>query len=238
MIHSPARASLGVGASRVIMSVLARRARELTFLARAASSGLATPSGARVVSPFVVLSVPGARVVASRVDDRGAMRAPFVVRAYASKGKKQSKSKSSQGKRSKARGGMQAPPVSARVEHTTKGNRDVYLDAITPPETYDVDELTPEELEEYEAKAKAYSRAKMAASRAFQADINEKIRIKKAAVEALPEGAVRDAARVEDLSLFPLKRKTPTHTPPIAGFYEEKQRLAEEAVSGGAALKK
>ena len=38
---------------------------------------------------------------------------------------------------------------------------------------------------EYEARAKAYSRAKMAASRAFQADINEKIRIKKARREAL-----------------------------------------------------
>lgn len=218
---------------------LASRAhRELARLSRAASSGLASVSGARgVVFPNVVArGVPsGARVD----DDRGAMtRAPFAVRAYASKGKKQSKSKSSQGKRGKARGGMQAPPLSARVEHTTKSNRDVYLEAISPPETYDVDELTPEELEEYEAKAKAYSRAKMAASRAFQADINEKIRIKKAAVEALPEGAVRDAARVEDLSLFPLKRKTPTLTPPIAGFYEEKQRLAEEAVSGGAALKK
>jgi hypothetical protein len=216
------------------MSALARRARELTALARAASSRLAASSGARAVSPIVPV-VPSARVV-TRAD--GLSGAPFAARAYASKGKKQSKSKSSQGKRSKARGGMQAPPVSARVEQTTKGNRDVYLDAITPPETYDVEDSTPEELMEYEARAKAYSRAKMAASRAFQADINEKIRIKKAAVEALPEGAVRDAARVEDLSLFPLKRKLPTHTPPIDGFYEEKQRLAEEAVSGGAALKK
>jgi len=35
-----------------------------------------------------------------------------------------------------------------------------------------------------------------------------------------------------------LKRKLPMYTPAIPGFYEDKQRLAEEAVSGGAALKK
>ncbi|ABO98182.1 predicted protein [Ostreococcus lucimarinus CCE9901] len=134
---------------------------------------------------------------------------------------------------------MGALPISAKAEHTTKGNKNTYLEALTKLDATEIEEnLTPEELAEYEARAKAYSREKMRAERAFAADINEKIRIKKAAIAALPAGATRDAAMVEDEDLFPLKRKLPMYTPAIPGFYEDKQRLAEEAVSGGAALKK
>jgi len=133
-----------------------------------------------------------------------------------------------------------AVAISANAESTTKTNKETYLSAIAPAARVWEEEapLSAEELEAYAEKAKAYSREKMRADRAFQKDINEKIRIKKAAIMALPEGAVRDAALVQDDDLFPLKRKLPSYTPAIPGYYEEKQRLAEEAVGGGAAFKR
>lgn len=133
-----------------------------------------------------------------------------------------------------------AVAISANAESTTKANKETYLSAIAPAARVWEEEapLSAEELEAYAEKAKAYSREKMRADRAFQKDINEKIRIKKAAIMALPEGAVRDAALVQDDDLFPLKRKLPSYTPAIPGYYEEKQRLAEEAVGGGAAFKR
>lgn len=160
-------------------------------------------------------------------------------RGYASK--KQAKSKASQGKRSGKGGkGLGSIAVPAKVEATTKGNKLTYLEALTPTprEGRGKETLTEEELEEFERRAKEYSRMKMRQERDFQRDLNEKIRIKMAAIAALPEGETRDAAMVEDTELFPLKRRLPSATPPIPGYYEEKQRLAEEAVAGGAALKK
>jgi len=160
-------------------------------------------------------------------------------RGYASK--KQAKSKASQGKRSGKGGkGLGSIAVPAKVEATTKGNKLTYLEALTPTpsEGRGEETLTEEELKEFERRAKEYSRMKMRQERDFQRDLNEKIRIKMAAIAALPEGETRDAAMVEDTELFPLKRRLPSATPPIPGYYEEKQRLAEEAVAGGAALKK
>lgn len=160
------------------------------------------------------------------------------TRSYAKADKKQSKSKASQGKAKKTKGrGPVAPALNSKVEATVKGNKETYLRSIAPVE-YEAEKLTSEELAEFEAKAKDYSRNKMRAERVFMADINEKIRIKKAAIEALPSGPVRDAALVEDLELFPMKRKLPSWTPAIPGYYEEKQRLAEQAVSSGAALRR
>ena len=158
-------------------------------------------------------------------------------RGYASKGK--SKSKASQGKRSGKGGkGLGSIAVPGKVEATTKGNKLTYLEALTPAGRRAEDAPTEEELVEFERRAKEYSRMKMREERDFQRDLNEKIRIKMAAIEALPAGETRDAAMVEDTDLFPLKRRLPSETPPIPGYYEEKQRLAEEAVAGGAALRK
>jgi len=158
-------------------------------------------------------------------------------RGYESKGK--SKSKASQGKRSGKGGkGLGSIAVPGKVEATTKGNKLTYLEALTPAGRRAEDAPTEEELVEFERRAKEYSRMKMREERDFQRDLNEKIRIKMAAIEALPAGATRDAAMVEDTDLFPLKRRLPSETPPIPGYYEEKQRLAEEAVAGGAALRK
>ena len=73
----------------------------------------------------------------------------------------------------------------------------------------------------------------MAQHRAFQKDINDKIRHKRAAIAALPAGYLRDHAETPDNALFPLKRRLPgLDTPVIEGYYEEKQRKAEAAVMG------
>jgi hypothetical protein len=179
----------------------------------------------------VVAVVEGCRESSSRL-------AVTPSRGYASKGK--SKSKASQGKRSGKGGkGLGSIAVPGKVEATTKGNKLTYLEALTPAGRHGAEDApTEEELVEFERRAKEYSRMKMREERDFQRDLNEKIRIKMAAIEALPAGETRDAAMVEDTDLFPLKRRLPSETPPIPGYYEEKQRLAEEAVAGGAALRK
>lgn len=180
---------------------------------------------------------------ASSVDARWAVHAAVSTvtasprwRGFATK-KAASKSRANQGKRSKGKGPV-AIAISANAESTTRAHRETYLASIAPAVAVGTEGLSAEEREAFAARAKAYSREKMRADRAFQMDINEKIRIKKAAIMALPAGAVRDAALVEDDDLFPLKRKLPSHTPPIHGYYEEKQRLAEEAVGGAAAFKR
>jgi hypothetical protein len=117
------------------------------------------------------------------------------------------------------------------VRFCSRAQWNTLLAAMTPVEI-PAENLSAEELAEFEARAKAYSKKKMAQHRAWQKDITDKIRHKRAAVAALPEGYLRTAAEQEDHALFPLKRQTPMMTPPIEGFYEEKQRKAEEAVSG------
>ena len=58
--------------------------------------------------------------------------------------------------------------------------------------------LTDEELKEFENRAREYSSKKMAQHRAFQKDINDKIRHKRAAIAALPPGYLRDHAETPD----------------------------------------
>ena len=207
------------------------------------SMGRASTSSSSSVLPVGFLSarsivgfLKGNEVVAVE-GCRESSRLATPSRGYASKGK--SKSKASQGKRSGKGGkGLGSIAVPGKVEATTKGNKLTYLEALTPAGRRAEDAPTEEELVEFERRAKEYSRMKMREERDFQRDLNEKIRIKMAAIEALPAGATRDAAMVEDTDLFPLKRRLPSETPPIPGYYEEKQRLAEEAVAGGAALRK
>jgi len=207
------------------------------------SMGRASTSSSSSVLPVGFLSarsivglLKGNEVVAVE-GCRESSRLVTPSRGYASKGK--SKSKASQGKRSGKGGkGLGSIAVPGKVEATTKGNKLTYLEALTPAGRRAEDAPTEEELVEFERRAKEYSRMKMREERDFQRDLNEKIRIKMAAIEALPAGATRDAAMVEDTDLFPLKRRLPSETPPIPGYYEEKQRLAEEAVAGGAALRK
>ncbi|KDD74354.1 hypothetical protein H632_c1376p1 [Helicosporidium sp. ATCC 50920] len=73
--------------------------------------------------------------------------------------------------------------------------------------------LPVEALAEAEQKAKEYSRQAMRAHRAWQADLSAKLRLKNAALDALPK-FLQPAAREPDLSPFPLNRNVWTATPP------------------------
>ncbi|XP_058074041.1 uncharacterized protein LOC131222846 [Magnolia sinica] len=69
--------------------------------------------------------------------------------------------------------------------------------------------------------AKEYSRVLMRKHRARQAAESTLLRLKKEAIEALPEGPLRDAAMVPDLTPFPKERFMATLTPPIDGYVEK-----------------
>lgn len=78
--------------------------------------------------------------------------------------------------------------------------------------------------------AKEYSRVMMRKHRARQAAESMLLKMKKEAIEALPQG-LREAALVPDLTPFPVNRFMATLTPPIEG-YIEKVRDAANKISG------
>lgn len=66
----------------------------------------------------------------------------------------------------------------------------------------------------FERRSKEYSRQKMRQHRLWQADLSTKLKLKLAALEALPPH-LRAAAEKPDLSLFPLNRNIWRDTPPV-----------------------
>ncbi|OIW04614.1 hypothetical protein TanjilG_30512 [Lupinus angustifolius] len=80
----------------------------------------------------------------------------------------------------------------------------------------DVEKLTKYELsvEDGRELVKEYSRIMMRKHRVRQASESTLLRMKKEAIEALPEGGLREAALVPDLSPFPANRFMATLTPP------------------------
>ncbi|GAB4821890.1 hypothetical protein N2152v2_008936 [Parachlorella kessleri] len=92
------------------------------------------------------------------------------------------------------------------------------LKALEPREEEEV-QMTPEDLAEAERRAKEYSRRKMAEHRAWQRDLTTKLRLKEAAIAALPP-ELQAAAREPDYTPFPPNRQMFTDTPPIEGFGE------------------
>jgi hypothetical protein len=96
----------------------------------------------------------------------------------------------------------------------------------------DAEKLPKYELTAEDGKklAKEYSRVLMKKHRARQAAESTLLRLKKEAIEALPEG-LKEAALVPDLSPFPVNRVMASLTPPIEG-YIEKIREAANRVSG------
>lgn len=109
-----------------------------------------------------------------------------------------------------------ASSKAAREESAAERKFKLLLDVLTPEETDDAP-LSAEQQAEYTQRAKAYSRAKMAEERAWQRDLTRKIKLKDAALAALPP-KLREAAAQPDMTPFPLDRMVPTHTPPIKGF--------------------
>lgn len=107
----------------------------------------------------------------------------------------------------------------------------------------------------------------MGEHRRFQADLSKKLKLMQAAVAALPEvrpppstrhastppplahsahlhfplsrsQELRAAAMRQDLALMPSRRQIPLATPNIEGYYEGKQREAEQAAGLGGAKRR
>ncbi|KAI5676123.1 hypothetical protein M9H77_07073 [Catharanthus roseus] len=73
-----------------------------------------------------------------------------------------------------------------------------------------------------------YSRVLMRKHRARQAAESTLLRLKKEAIEALPEN-LKAAALVPDLTPFPVNRFMATLTPPIEGYIEKVQEAAKKS---------
>ncbi|KAK4787748.1 hypothetical protein SAY86_011581 [Trapa natans] len=78
--------------------------------------------------------------------------------------------------------------------------------------------------------AKEYSRVLMRKHRARQAAESTLLRLKKEAIEALPE-PLKAAALVPDLTPFPANRFMATLTPPIEGYIEKVKEAAKKSSS-------
>ncbi|KAL0000647.1 hypothetical protein SO802_014428 [Lithocarpus litseifolius] len=76
--------------------------------------------------------------------------------------------------------------------------------------------------------AKEYSRVLMRRHRARQAAESTLLRLKKEAIEALPE-ELRAAALVPDLTPFPANRFMATLTPPIEGYIDKVMEAAKKS---------
>lgn len=78
--------------------------------------------------------------------------------------------------------------------------------------------------------AKEYSRVLMRRHRARQAAESTILRLKKEAIEALPEN-LKAAALVPDLTPFPANRFMATLTPPIEGYMQKVMEAAKKSVT-------
>ncbi|KAL3159462.1 hypothetical protein ABBQ38_009887 [Trebouxia sp. C0009 RCD-2024] len=96
-----------------------------------------------------------------------------------------------------------------------------FLLALAPQEIADL-KLSDEEKADAAARSRDYSRRKMAQHREWQKDITQKIKLREAAIAALPE-ELRAAARAPDYEPFPANRQMWTLTPPIPGFQEQQE---------------
>ncbi|KAL6776287.1 MRPL40 [Auxenochlorella protothecoides x Auxenochlorella symbiontica] len=94
--------------------------------------------------------------------------------------------------------------------HAQRTNR--LLKVLEPQQTTAV-ARSLEELEDARQRSREYSRLKMRQHCAWQADLSGKLKLKQAALAALPDH-LRAAAEVPDLSLFPLNRNVWRETPP------------------------
>ncbi|KAL0373765.1 UNVERIFIED_CONTAM: hypothetical protein Sradi_3292200 [Sesamum radiatum] len=96
----------------------------------------------------------------------------------------------------------------------------------------DADKIPKYELtvEDGRRLAKEYSRVLMRKHRARQAAESTLLRLKKEAIEALPED-LKAAALVPDLTPFPVNRFMATLTPPIEGYIEKINEAARKSAA-------
>lgn len=124
------------------------------------------------------------------------------------------------------------------LETMKKAKKDTGSDMIMGPPGLDLitlglvdaDKLIKYELtvEDGRRLAKEYSRVLMRRHRARQAAESNLLRLKKEAIEALPEG-LKEAALVPDLTPFPVNRFMATLTPPIEGYIEKVNEAAKRS---------
>jgi hypothetical protein len=104
----------------------------------------------------------------------------------------------------------------ARIEVKKMDEKDPLLQRVLTmlvPQDRSPPAEAPEALAANQAHAKAYSSRKMAEHKAWRAGMLDKLRLKQAALAALPP-ALRLAAAQEDLEPFPLTRHALYETPP------------------------
>eukprot|EP00775_Hariotina_reticulata_P012954 gene12954-13083_t len=110
----------------------------------------------------------------------------------------------------KGKKGQQGPvkKTKQRMESKPFNDKDPLMQkvvAMLVPPTQAPEQHTRRQQVELEARSKEYSRLKMHQHRAWQHDLTVKLRLKQAAIQALPP-ALRAAALQEDLTPFPLTR--------------------------------
>lgn len=98
------------------------------------------------------------------------------------------------------------------------------VEAALKPQILQKEVLSEEQLESAAAMAKEYSRLKMAEHRLQRAGESARLKLKMAAIAALPAGQLQDAAMVPDLTPFPAGRMAPTLTPPLMTSFEEREQ--------------
>ena len=134
---------------------------------------------------------------------------------YAAKTKAKSKQQQQQ-QQSKKSAQSKKP---RRVESVPFPDKDPHMQRIismlapqirSPPQA-----ASEEQAADIAAKAKTYSRLKMKQHHAWMNDIDTKIKLKRAAIAALPL-ELQEAAKQEDTTPFPLTRHYLYHTPPEA----------------------
>ncbi|CAG9467550.1 unnamed protein product [Pedinophyceae sp. YPF-701] len=89
----------------------------------------------------------------------------------------------------------------------------LFLQAIKPMKEEDVPAMSEEELATAKHMTDKWAQLRRAEDIAWRSDINEKIRLRDAAIAALPE-PLRAAALEPDLAPFPLARWIATESPP------------------------
>lgn len=123
-----------------------------------------------------------------------------------------------QQQKGKGKKGAAAPKkkVKARIESKPMDEKDPLLQrvvAMLVPQPRSVPAESLEDAAAAAARAKEYSRLKMAEHKAWRARLHEQLQLKRAALAALPP-ALRAAAAEEDLEPFPLTRHALYETPP------------------------
>ncbi|KAF8071146.1 RH1 [Scenedesmus sp. PABB004] len=189
-----------LAAERADAAAAARREREPAAEMLLLLRGLLRPRAAEALAP-ALLAGPLCQPA------RGAKAAAKKKGAAPAKGGK-GKAAGGAGKKSKQR--MESRPFDEKDPLMQK-----VIAMLVPPAEAPPPPRTPAQQAEVVSRAKEFSRLRMREHAAWVADVAGKIRLKRAALQALPP-ALRDAAQQEDLAPFPLTRHFLYDTPPEA----------------------